>query len=420
MTPQPSAWVPFEWPAEWNGPARLPLLDGTPFNCVLAPPALRGAAEKRGLAAPDVAWHSWKEVNWRAPGAVVAINDALWPELQRRANTQDAGPTGAPWLDANGWLIVYARSRAAGVPVWIKSPPPEDVRTVRIEQLLLAASESYAFGARRPVWLPPDLASGAAAGNAAAHKDWRRLADHSAWHEAHSAMRDWPVAARLLLVSDFSGPNEFLSSETMLLAARRNLLFQPVETARLTAKDFAGRKAALYTDLAPPPPAQKELLEQFAAQGGLLIAQKSAGFAPGKPLPDQHPRFDLAAAGKGRIALAKTEFDDPWLLAQDAHLLMSRRWDPVRLFNPGSLILHHTVSPDGARAAVHLVNYSLQPAAHNVIVQVAAPCKAARFLIPGQAQPLPAAIEKVSGRQEIRVSPFGVYVAIELELTRDA
>jgi hypothetical protein len=421
MTAQPSAWVPIEWPAEWNDPARLSLLDGTPFNCVLAPLAMRDAAAKRGLAAPDIAWRSWKEVNWRAPGDVVAINDAFWPELQRKSDSgQDAGPTGAPWLDANGWLILYARSRAAGAPVWIKSPPPEETPTPRTEQLLLAASEACAFGALRPAWLPSDLASGVASGNSAALATWRRIWQHAAWHEARSAMRHWPVASSLLLVSDFTGPNEFLSSETMLLAARRNLLFQPVETSRLTAKDLSGRKAVLYVDRQPPALAQKKLLEQFAGQGGLLIAQKSPGFAPGKPLPGRHPRFEIAAAGKGRIALARSEFDDPWVLAQDTHLLMSRRWDPVRLFNPGSLIIHYTVAPGGARGAVHLLNYTLQPVSHDVIVQIAAPCKAARFLIPGRPQPLAASIERVSGRQEIRVAAFSVYLAVELELTRDA
>jgi hypothetical protein len=152
--------------------------------------------------------------------------------------------------------------------------------------------------------------------------------------------------------------------------------------------------------------------------GGLVLTLKkpAEAFKGGKPLAEPHPRFELFAVGKGRLAVSKGDYDDPWLLAQDAHLIMSRRHDAVRLFNAGSIQWFHTASPDGRRWLVHLVNYSRWGSANQVALQTWQGVKGARVYSPaaGQAQELE--IHRETGHQEVYLPRFAVHASVELEI----
>jgi hypothetical protein len=421
-----------DWPAEWRDPALLRLLDNAPVNCLLlsqeAPPALRAAAEARRLhCPPPPQWRSWKEIDWNAKSPTVCIGDGVWPELSMKGNdaAQDStgsGPTGAPWLDANGWLIRLARARAAGRPVWLRSDPPENSQNLTTENYLLAQSEAAAFGAIRPLWIAPAHARQIAAGNASAEAMFKRILANAGWHQKHSEWPRWPAAAGLIIASDFAGPNEYTASETLLLAARRNLSFQPVESARLTPAILKGRRALLYLDTQPMPAATAAVVQPFVEAGGLLLCLKaSAAALQGlSPLAEPHPRFALYTCGKGRVAVCNGEWDDPYMLALDTHLLMSRRHDAVRLFNAGSLGYFHTASPDGKRWLVQLLNYSRRGAAHQVSLQTWRKVQSARFHAPELPQPQPLALQREPGQQEVYLPTFKVYGAVELELTPHA
>ena len=107
----PADWIPIEWPAQW-GPGQLSLLRDTPFNALAfkaaPPPALAAAARAAGLQAPAVAWHAWTDVDWAQSADVLAIGDGFWPAYSWKGVADGtAGPTGEPWLDANGWLYLY-------------------------------------------------------------------------------------------------------------------------------------------------------------------------------------------------------------------------------------------------------------------------------------------------------------------------
>jgi hypothetical protein len=424
--------VPMEWPSEWRTPALLKLLDSAPVNCLLldkgAPPDLRAAAQARQLECPPpLPWRSWKEIDWNQKTGPACISDGVWPELSMKGNdaAQDStgsGPTGAPWLDANGWLIRLARARAAGRDVWIRSDPPEKSQNLAADNYLLAQSEAAAFGAIRPLWIAPALASQIAAGNASAEAMFKRLLANISWHRQRREWSQWPVVARLVIASDFAGPNEFTASETLLLAARRNLSFQPVESARLNSAALQNRRALLYLDTQPLPAAAAAAVQPFVESGGLLLCLKaSAAALKGlKPLAETHPRFTLHACGKGRVAVCNGEWDDPYMLALDTHLLMSRRYDAVRLFNSGSLSYLHTASADSNRWVVQLLNYSRHGAAHQVSLQTWRKVQSARFHSPELAQVQPLTIQRDPGQQEVYLPTFKVYGAVELELTPNA
>lgn len=418
----PAEWIPIEWPAAWRA-EQVSLLRDTPFNALAfkgAPPAsVMEAARSTGLEAPPVAWKAWKETDWSKSEEPIGISDGFWPAYNYKGLADgSAGPTGEPWLDANGWLYLYARSRAGRRAVWVRSDPPEDARTVRQPHLQLLLAEAFAYGGRRPLWLPPAMAEAVAAGNEKARADWKKLVATAQWFEQHNVWRSWPTAAPLVVLSGFSGDNEYLAGETMLLAARKQVSFWPVCAAQATEADLKGRRAVLYLDQAAPAPKLLALLKAFAMQGGLVLAGTSSAkaFTGLKPVAAHpHPRFDILALGRGRVAVARGAFDDPWTLADDAHLLMSRRFDPVRLFNGGLLHTHTTASPDGKRSLVHVINYGAEPFFHAVVLQVTRPVLSARVHTPGTSEPKSVKIGGDPARPEITIPYFSVYLAVELE-----
>lgn len=418
----PSEWIPIEWPAAWRA-EQVPLLRDTPFNALVfkdAPPTgVAEAAKAAGIETPALTWKAWKEVDWTKSEGVAAIGDGFWPAYSYKGLADgSAGPTGEPWLDANGWLYLYARARAGNHTVWVRSDPPEDVRTVRQPHLHLVLAEAFAYGGRRPLWLPPAFATALAAGNDKALTDWKNLVDTARWLMQHDEWRTWPVTAPLLVVSDFSAANEYVAGETMLLAARKQMSFWPVCVSQAKPSDLTGRRAVLYLDQNPPTPKLLAMLKAFATQGGLVLTGPGAAksFSGLKPVAEHpHPRFDILALGKGRVAVARAAFDDPWTLADDSHLLMSRRFDPARLFNGGLLHTHTVASPDGKRSLVHLVNYGTEPFHHVVVLQVTRPVRSAKIHTPGTAEVKSVELSGDPARPEIVIPHFSVYLAVELE-----
>lgn len=416
-----------EWPLSWEDPSVLDLVQTSPFRVLLFPrdsPPLAGAAARRSLqvlTAP--AWRKQAEIDWARPGDPVLIGDAAWPSLGAAgaSDSTEAGPTGLPWLESNGWLIRMARDLAPDSAVWIRSDAPEDASRADVSLFAFAQSEARAHGAVRALWAPPGIARGIAAGNSHALSWWRRICAIESWWQERAAWRLWPTAARLWVVSDFAGPNRYPATELLNLAARRNLAWRAARPEGLGEGQLRGAAAAVYVDQAPLEGALLERLDRFARQGGLLVCLEAAGRALRglEPAGTDHPRFQILRRGKGRVALSRSDWEDPYLMAQDVHLLMSRRHDIVRLFNPGSLLCWPVISPDRRRLLVHLLNYSRHGAAHDVVVQTWAPVKAAFVERPG-AERRTAAVRREAGGWEIEVEPFDLYCALELEGNWDA
>lgn len=407
---------PIEWPAGWDEATLGRLLAGTPFNCVTGD-ASRAAPAGIQLVTPR--WTNHSDVDWTSVTSPVAIGDAFWPDLQRRAaDVSDAGPTGAPWLDANGWLIELARARAPkNAEVWIKSAPPDAQSELTWNRYRLAFCEAFAYGAVRPVWLAPAHAEALAKGEAGAVAGWKALCGTASWLLERSAWSAMPTESALVILSDFSGPNEYISNETLLLCSRRGLAFTPCDPAHLNATVLKGKAALLYTDQQPLTGTHLALVRSFVAQGGVFIALPSSGkmLDDLEHLDEPHPRFSLHRLGRGRVALAAKGFDDPWLLSQDTHLLMSKRNDVARLFNPGSLQLRFTVSDDRKRAVAHVINYTARPTQNQSTLSLTMAARAARMHVAG-VPPAAAPIIRESGRTEVALPGFDVYAAVELEL----
>jgi len=440
-------WIPLRWPADWPASA-LELIKGTPINCLVLGrqeglAALVQAARGRGLAlaglegeAPEgvtlIPCAEKSKLNWAAPGAVLAVKDAVWPGIQRGSGA-GGGPTGIPWVDSNGWFIQLGQVRAPNKTLWMAVEPPADSALLRATSYELAVADAEAYGARWVVSLDERLRKGLTAGNQEALDTWKKISAALEFFKARRHWNGYQLASVMAVVSDFSGPNEELAGEILNLAARRPLPVLPIVKPGAMAASFAGLKAIIYPDQEPPAePLRRKLLE-FARGGGLLIANSEWKSVEGTLSGlDTYRRLQVRTLGRGRLAVASEEMLDPYAVALDAHLLLSRRHDPVRLFNAGSMNAHYAVSPDRRRAVVHILNYSMRPQGHPVSVSFPARYRAARLwdlsrreAAPLQVFPEPGGTGLQSVRPqakppaprgiELHLPPLQAYAAIELE-----
>jgi hypothetical protein len=202
-------WVPFLWPDTWRDAAKLDLIRGTPFNCAVGhdiAPAVREALHKNGIDAVSL-----------KDAPITLIKDARWPQVQTGSNGDaDAGPTGNPWVDANGFAIQAARALAPGKPVWLAEAPPSK-RALRPDDYRLAVCDAAAYGGH---WLPsPDLDA------------WPHIVAAQKLFCAHVEWQQYRPVGRLAVVADFAGPRRDFAIETLNLLTRLYVPFQIVPKA---------------------------------------------------------------------------------------------------------------------------------------------------------------------------------------------
>ena len=410
------------WPPEWRGAAALDLLKDTPLDSLLLPST-----------------DGYQDVIERAPQLDIAVCDinrppsgvemvkGEWPGIRMTTGQGDAssGPTGAPWIDSNGWLVRLTRARKPGGTAWVAADPPKSNEIVPLSRHLVAVADGAAHGGRWVVTLDKDMAEGLAARKPGSVNGWKKLMDAIAFFLAHSEWNAWPVDAVLAVVSSFSGDDEFFSHELLNLMARTNISYGIVETASFRPEALGGLRAAVYPDAQPPPAEVRQALLDFVERGGLLIAGPKSGIkpgtmpgtAPGRPSAEEpHPRYEMRQFGKGRIAMAHQQPDDPYEMAQDAQILLSHRYDLVRLFNGSLLGAYSTMSPDGKRRLAHIVNYGGSADDDDpATARIAGRFRSAKLwsFESAEARPLEMVAQKDS--IEVHLPGLAVYGGVELE-----
>ena len=78
----------------------------------------------------------------------------------------------------------------------------------------------------------------------------------------------------LAMVSDFRGPNWFLSGETLNLLSRRRVQYEALDRRLALSGPVTNLKAVLWTDDDLPTAEQNRNLLELVEQGGLAIAPK--------------------------------------------------------------------------------------------------------------------------------------------------
>jgi hypothetical protein len=421
--------VPMRWPAEWRDPSSLELLENTPINCIVAdggasalPVGVVEKGRQAGITFVDpkekssIVWTERASAPWGGSESVLAITDAVWPGVQSRSR-EEAGPTGAPWIDSNGWMIQLVRTRAQGKNVWMAVEPPAKSDFLRTAVYQLAVADAEAHGAKWVVSLDKQWREGLAKKSGTAVDGWKAITGALRFFVEH---RDWTAykpQGALGVVSDFEGPNEFLAGEVLNLTSRRSVPYRIVEKSRALAAPFDGLKAIVYPDEQAPEAALMKKLVAFVTAGGLLMVPMKFPAPKGVPLgTDTYGRYDLMRVGKGRVAVAKEDSQDPYLIAADVQLLMSHRNDLLRFFNTGTLNCYYTASLDGKKSLLHIVNYAMRASASPVSVAFTRRFRAARIWKLEEAAAAPLELFPTEdGGVEVHLPTFSVYAAVELE-----
>jgi hypothetical protein len=160
---------------------------------------LEAAAIKRLCVAPE------RAEAWRAAGfTVTALGESelasreVLPSPGTAPRAGLASPTRSPWVVANGWRFT-------------RHPGTKYVYDVPAGKAALAAAEAFAYGADAVLRIDP--------------ADLKTLGEMLSFLEALPAV-DLPTVSELAIVDDGSA----ITGEVMNLLARRNLLFQVVQS----------------------------------------------------------------------------------------------------------------------------------------------------------------------------------------------
>jgi hypothetical protein len=449
--------------AAWHRPESLKLLDGTPFNCIVVtfaggrdqdaeqqrtlepliqaarskniavigrvPAAqvenIAAAAKSAGLDAllsdgaanetagfPVFASAAPAEAG-KAQSAVVAVTGCEWPSVRMGRNGAAAsGPTGYPWVDSNGWISLLARAEEPNKQIWTTAEPKRTGAPVRAEIYALAVADSAAYGTRWLATLDPLTQAGLTQGDSTAREAWSTLVKAVRFFEDHKAWRQGQTLARLGIVSDFAGPNQALAQEVLNLTVRRQLPSRVIDPGKLTSAALQGLNAVVSIEQKAPSEKEMRTLDTFLSAGGVLIVPASAAYlADGHPAAGTHDTgYKMFAAGKGKIAVAPKPWTDPYALATDAHRLLSRKHDVIRLWNAGSSIASPVLVEGGA--VVHVLNYTGRPVGYPMSLYIALPFKRAQYSdLFGKSSALE--IKRSGEGTEVSLPPFTSYAAVE-------
>ena len=405
--------IPFQWPGVWKDPGALSLLSGSPINCVLVPRGnefgpITERARQAGLQVADAA----------SPPSGVTVVDGLWPGVKLSESGEvdraDAGPTGEPWVDSNGWKIRLTSALHPGAAVWVNAAPKGS--RLPAEAYKVAIADAVAHGGNWILSLDDQLAAGIAAQRPEALQTWKTLSGAAGFFTARQAWTAYVPEAVVGIVSDFSGKNEFLSHEILNLIPRTNQQYRVIPKDRLSDASLKGLRAVLYSDAEPPAPDLRGRVLAFVQSGGMLITGPAWGALPGIPATGgDHPRYAWRAFGQGRVAVAKAEFDDPYLVANDSVILVSHRYELLRLWNPGAVGACLSVAPDRRRAVVQMVFYASARVTDGPTVRVVGQYRTAKLWTLDQ--PTARDVEMVTskGAVDLHLPPVKVYAGVELE-----
>ncbi len=361
------------------------------------PAALRKAAGSMLVVeiAKDAAPWRWKS----APIVAVA---GVTPSARNLSEMGIRGtPSSEPWIESNIWLVRSFGLVSPLRPVWI-SGQLENASAVDYAR---AVADAAAAGGRWIVSLDDVFRAKLRARDASALKAWRHLSSYLKFAESHAAWRTFAPYGNVGIVLDPASTKQNLADEYLNLAARRQVLYRLVARSGLNAAAVAKFRALVAIELDPPSAAERELLQDFAENGGLVIAGPSWGGAP-KTEP-----FAEVAAAKGRVVVYKDP--DPEAVARDLKELLSDDDLGVVPFNVPSVITIASGGGPGQPLLVQLVNYFDHPV-EAITLRVSGKFRSARLEAPESAAvDLP--LRDVEGRTEVTIPKLLLWGAVSME-----
>jgi hypothetical protein len=405
--------TPMRWPSAWKDPSALELLKGTAVNFLFIDEGsgLAGVAERARKEGLTIAEAGSQPIG-------VTVMEGEWPGVKLTESGMTdraaAGPTGVPWIDSNGWRIRLTAALHPGTEIWVNAVPKGP--RLSAESYVLAVADAAADGARWIISLDDRLAEGIAAGKPDALEVWKKATGAAGFFAARKEWDHYIPQAVLGVVSDFSGGNEFLSHEILNLVARTNQQYRVILKTRVSNDDFEGLRAVLYPDEEPPDAVLRKRILTFVEGGGMLITTPKWEELPGKPADvEDHPRYALRTLGKGKVAVAKAEMEDPYLVANDSVILISHRYELLRFWNGGALGSCYATDAAGKKAVVQMVFYASMRGGEKPTVRVAGRYRTARLWTLDQPAPRSVEMETVKEAVELYIPAVSEYAAVELE-----
>ena len=454
----------------WGQPSTLELLKGTPVNCLVVDwangkpedsaqqealkPLLEAgrrlgisfvgkvalkegtgvavaAARAAGLSAVmlrDVSGQSFdlpailqlarEKVDADAASSIICTRENVWPGVNLETMEGDnamAGATANPWVNSNAWFSMLAGVLAPGKTLWLDFDPPDFSNVLRPANYGLAIADSRAYGSQWIISLDDKLRAALPKGDLQAKGVWEKLCEVVSFFESHREWEAFQSQGILAVISDFRGENAYMSGEALNLLNRRQVQFQILERSKPLPAPTQDLKAILWLDKEEPSAEQHSPLLAFVRQGGLLIAAAYWGPPEVKPTKgDPSIHYEMHNVGKGQIAVAEEGFQAPDQVDVDTRLLLSRRNDLVRLYNPASANCHPSIDPAHRRRLVQVLNYSVKPA-DSVTVWVNARVGSARLWQPGTKDARTLQGVAATPGTDFRFPPLSVYYALEFE-----
>lgn len=447
----------------WYEPATLNLLDHSPVNCLLvswsAPvdgvieaeqqrlvAAYTEAAHKRGLAVLGIVYGEedaskiaaearraaldglvlegefvpqFSAALRKAAGSMLVVNIAKEAAPLRGnpapiiaiegvapsgRNLSEMGirgaPSSEPWIESNMWLMRsfdFPRSR----PVWISSQL-ENASTLEYAR---AVADAAAAGGHWVVSLDDGLRTKLRAGDSSALETWRRLSSYLKFAESHPEWQGFAPYGNVGIVLDAASTNPDVTDEYLKLVGRRQVPYRVIARSGMNAAAVANFRALLATALDPPSSAERKLLQEFAENGGVLIAGPSWGGAP------KTEAFTEISAGKGRILVYKDP--DPEAVARDLKELLSDDELGMVPFNVPSVITYTSGGGPGQALVVQLVNYFDHPV-EAITLRVAGKFRSARLETP-EGPALDLQVRQAEGRTEVTIPKLLLWSAISMK-----
>ncbi len=455
----------------WAEPSALEILKGTPVDCLIVPwaagetedaqqqlklgPLLEAgpkvgirfvgsitgksdtgkavaAARRAGLTAvlsdepsslpaelPVIAQTARSKAVWNSNGPILDFTENTWPgvglETTKEGDQVIAGPTGVPWVNSNGWFALLGPALSRGKTLWLEYDPPASSDLAHPASYVLAVADSRAYGCQWVISLDDKMRAAMSKRTPETRRLWESISAAEAFFQARKEWASFEPRGVLAVVSDFRGAHAYLSGEVLNLLSRRYVQYRIFEKQRAGSYSFEGLKAILWLDPDAPGAALESKLLAFVRQGGILITSALGAISEGQPTQgDFSDRYDLRLLGKGRLARAKKAFDDPYQVAVDTHLMLSRRNDLVRVFNTGMTNCYCSSDPKRGTGLVQILNYSSSPAQFvSIWVRTHSPTGRLWTLdarIPVAAKGIPAA-----GGMEFHLPQLATYAAIEFE-----
>jgi hypothetical protein len=396
----------------------------------LAAVMMEGEVPNAGL--PILPLAANPHVPWNSSSPVLVAKDNVWPAVASQGlnsqdwrpgrDTQASGPTAEPWIDSNGWFLRLAKTYAPSKTIWLLFDPPGGPNVVLADAYLRAIADSGSFCGRWILSLDDALRASLAQQEQSAMGTWKSITGALAFFAKRGQWETNSPVGMVGVISDFAGGNETIGTETLNLMVRSNVPFRIIQKSKLATAPLTGYKALISVDAAMPEPAARKRLLDFAQQGGALLVSQSWKGQGGTPTGVAHPRLDLRKLGKGKFAVCKDENPDPYMVARDIHVLLSRVNDLSRFFNLSAFLSAHTTAPGGTSALLQITNFANASrfSVSQVTVWFPQQYRAARMWTFGSDAPVELKLEPENTGMDVQIPAVSPYAAVEVALQQFA